>query len=150
MCSLLSIDRVALIGIGEKQHLYSEPCTHCWAVYYVVQEGRTLLYKFKRTHNRLVTRMSAFPSARIWTMNKFQVSNPMSYTADTTQPDVLDVVFFLVSDTVCVLPSADYDAAPSFSSRICYDDIHRVYFCEMIPLLFAGILRAMPQIIGIY
>jgi hypothetical protein len=40
--------------------------------------------------------MSAFPSARNWAFSKFKVSNPMSYTADTTQPDVLDVVFFLV------------------------------------------------------
>jgi hypothetical protein len=40
--------------------------------------------------------MSHFPSTRRWTVSKFQVTNPMSYTADTTQPDVVDVLFFLV------------------------------------------------------
>jgi hypothetical protein len=39
---------------------------------------------------------TTFGSSRLWSMSKFRVTNPMKYTADTTQPDILDVAFFSV------------------------------------------------------
>eukprot|EP00873_Tetraselmis_striata_P023759 jgi/Tetstr1/444023/TSEL_031963.t1 len=60
-----------------------------------IEEIKTAVRRFQRAHNSVVTKMGTMTVSRRWTISKFKLSNPMSYTADTTQPDILDVLFFL-------------------------------------------------------
>eukprot|EP00193_Tetraselmis_chui_P003001 CAMPEP_0177753644 /NCGR_PEP_ID=MMETSP0491_2-20121128/1573_1 /TAXON_ID=63592 /ORGANISM="Tetraselmis chuii, Strain PLY429" /LENGTH=1824 /DNA_ID=CAMNT_0019268949 /DNA_START=404 /DNA_END=5878 /DNA_ORIENTATION=- len=60
-----------------------------------IEEGRSVWKALHRKRDAVAMRMSStFGSSRLWSMSKFRVSNPMKYTADTTQPDILDVAFF--------------------------------------------------------
>lgn len=62
---------------------------------------KSFVRQWKRTHNSIVTkmgtRMAISPSRQsLWNKSKFKLTKPMSYNADTTQPDILDVLLFLV------------------------------------------------------
>eukprot|EP00873_Tetraselmis_striata_P028356 jgi/Tetstr1/448620/TSEL_035866.t2 len=60
-----------------------------------IEEVKTVVRNFQKAHNSVVTKMGTMRATRRWTISKFNLQNPMYYNADTTQPDVLDVLFFL-------------------------------------------------------